>query len=752
MFFFPRLLRFRLCSLIFLALGQLCLGAPPVAVDESFSVTEDTVLMINAADGLLINDSDAAGRVLEALVVSPPAVGQLTVGLDGALMFTPPADFSGSVTFTYQVRTQVPPVAFTIDPSRSRLQMTADLTGNSSGLVFGASDVESSRVDGTLWAVLPPAPGALSTAQVSGAAMRLIDPMELNFNIGCFPGFGCLATIVVKTRVAEPDYMRLSLITSGPGGAVSPAGLFDQLGNFFSMNGLADVTATGAAATAVPNGPSPMETTGLVEIQGASITSAGGVLTLKVPVVYSGRFVLDPAAPTANFVDVGAKSAFPGSTGYIIGTAPVSALQAEVSAPVTVTFNVLPVDDAPVAHADTYTGLQGVPLVVPAVSGVLANDTDIDSPSSAFSLKLIEPVDSDFGSLTLQPNGAFSFIPARGFSGTADFVYEVQSSPSSVPTRTPVLNTGDIWKYRADGVDLGTQWFSVGYDDSAWASGPSELGYGDAAEGRPEATNVRPDIATPIYPTYYFRTTFRVTQPVALIDQLRIDLLRDDAAAIYINGIEVFHDDHLSATATGADYTIGHQGTPSETAYLGLGILPAGLGLHEGMNTIAVEVHQASSTSSDLSFDLRLSTLARSGARVSLAIASDDADGDGISDIFERQEGLDSANPADAAEDADGDGMTNRFEFLAGLPPRMAGPALAVREFTTTGPTPALILQGLTPTRTYQVETSTDCRHWAPLGSRFTPTSDTASRPLPPLVVGPAETHFYRLAVLWQFP
>ena len=47
-------------------------------------------------------------------------------------------------------------------------------------------------------------------------------------------------------------------------------------------------------------------------------------------------------------------------------------------------------------------------------------------------------------------------------------------------TREPedFVITGETWKYLDNGSDQGTAWRNVTYDDSAWANGPSQLGYG----------------------------------------------------------------------------------------------------------------------------------------------------------------------------------------------------------------------------------------------------------------------------------
>ena len=39
-----------------------------------------------------------------------------------------------------------------------------------------------------------------------------------------------------------------------------------------------------------------------------------------------------------------------------------------------------------------------------------------------------------------------------------------------------------IWRYLDDGSDQGTAWRAPGFDDSTWAQGAAELGYGDGDE------------------------------------------------------------------------------------------------------------------------------------------------------------------------------------------------------------------------------------------------------------------------------
>ncbi|MFV2069900.1 MAG: hypothetical protein ACC645_23285, partial [Pirellulales bacterium] len=172
------------------------------------------------------------------------------------------------------------------------------------------------------------------------------------------------------------------------------------------------------------------------------------------------------------------------------------------------------------------------------------------------------------------------------------------------PTLT-LLPSGSTWTYLDDGTDQGVTWREVDFPGaSQWESGPAELGYGDGDE----ATVVAFVDADPDSPridknaTTYFRTTFDIDD-ASRIESLMIELLRDDGAAVYLNGTLVA----LSNLAEGAAFdayaesTVGGSGESSFFLF----DVPVDL-LVDGANLLAVEVHQASPTSSDISFDLRM--------------------------------------------------------------------------------------------------------------------------------------------------
>lgn len=159
-----------------------------------------------------------------------------------------------------------------------------------------------------------------------------------------------------------------------------------------------------------------------------------------------------------------------------------------------------------------------------------------------------------------------------------------------------LIGTASVWRYWADAtVDDG--WYAPDYPDSPWIDGEGPLGYGDTQ------TTVIPYGSDPYnkWPTAWFRRHFTATD-VASFSSISLYLLRDDGAAVYLNGVEIIRDNLPAGDLTAS--TLAITSTGSETTYYTYPI-DAGLVL-EGDNDLAVEVHQASVDSSDLTFDLAL--------------------------------------------------------------------------------------------------------------------------------------------------
>lgn len=74
----------------------------PVAVNDQYFTSEDTVLRVPAANGVLINDNDADHDPLIVRLISQPLHGTLNLSGDGSFEYTAAVNFQGTDTFTYQ--------------------------------------------------------------------------------------------------------------------------------------------------------------------------------------------------------------------------------------------------------------------------------------------------------------------------------------------------------------------------------------------------------------------------------------------------------------------------------------------------------------------------------------------------------------------------------------------------------------------------------------------------------------------------
>ncbi|MBN8975873.1 MAG: VCBS domain-containing protein [Rhizobiales bacterium] len=74
----------------------------PVAVADSYATAANAVLIVDAAHGLVTNDTDAEHSVLASIVDHGPSHGLLSLNADGSFSYTPTAGFSGQDSFTYR--------------------------------------------------------------------------------------------------------------------------------------------------------------------------------------------------------------------------------------------------------------------------------------------------------------------------------------------------------------------------------------------------------------------------------------------------------------------------------------------------------------------------------------------------------------------------------------------------------------------------------------------------------------------------
>jgi len=99
-------------------------NVPPVASGDSYSINEDQTLNVGAGNGVLANDTDADANSLTAVLIDSVGNGTLALQPDGSFSFTPPPDFSGATSFTYQPTT----ARSAATPRRSRSRSTPPTT------------------------------------------------------------------------------------------------------------------------------------------------------------------------------------------------------------------------------------------------------------------------------------------------------------------------------------------------------------------------------------------------------------------------------------------------------------------------------------------------------------------------------------------------------------------------------------------------------------------------------------------------
>jgi len=175
------------------------------------------------------------------------------------------------------------------------------------------------------------------------------------------------------------------------------------------------------------------------------------------------------------------------------------------------------------------------------------------------------------------------------------------SSPVTISVPRLLLATGAIWKYLDDGSDQGTNWTAPDFNDSAWASGPGEFGYGDGDEATTVGFGPDPNNK---HITTYFRREFFLTN-AADYASLLLRVKRDDGAVIYVNGVEVQRLNMPSGVISNQSLAslAGDDGGSFYSAAIAPGLFV------EGRNVLAAEVHQNSPTTDDLSFDGQLQGL-----------------------------------------------------------------------------------------------------------------------------------------------
>jgi hypothetical protein len=203
----------------------------------------------------------------------------------------------------------------------------------------------------------------------------------------------------------------------------------------------------------------------------------------------------------------------------------------------------------------------------------------------------------------------YLFTPS-GFSnplsltGSVDGANLEATQPGDL-AQVALVPLGAQWRYYDSGNLAGTSWRTTAFNDSAWNNGAAPLGYGD--DNIVTTVKFGPS-TTARYITTWFRHSFQVDDPTRFLS-VTLGLIRDDGAAVYLNGTEVFRSNLPTGTLTAATRASASVGGTDETTLYEASVDPKWF--RSGTNVLAVEVHQFAPDSSDVRFALQLSGLLR---------------------------------------------------------------------------------------------------------------------------------------------
>ncbi|MBV9957437.1 MAG: tandem-95 repeat protein, partial [Acidobacteria bacterium] len=371
----------------------------PVANNESYAVNEDSGLSVNAAAGVLANDTDAEGDALTAVLVSGPSHGSLTLNADGSFNYTPAADFYGADSFTYQAHDGV--VGSNI----------AVVTIN----VGAVNDAPDARDD----------------------AATTPEDVAVNVNV------------LGNDTDADGDALSVEGVTQAVHGAVSinadgtvkyaPNANYNGADAFtYTVNdghGRTDTATVAVTVTPVNDAP--------VAVGDSYSTNEDASLNVPVPGVLgndsdpegntlAALLVSGPSHGSLGWNANGSFSYTPASNYNGGDSFTYRASDGSLSSNVaTVNISINPVNDPPSAVNDSYSTNQGTTLNV-AAPGVLGNDADTDGV--ALSAVLVNGTAN--GALTLNADGSFSYTPAANFAGTDSFTYQASDGAALSNTAT----------------------------------------------------------------------------------------------------------------------------------------------------------------------------------------------------------------------------------------------------------------------------------------------------------------------------
>jgi CshA-type fibril repeat protein/VCBS repeat-containing protein len=472
---------------------------PPVDGDDSNTVTEDTTLTVadGATGDLLNNATDADGDPLTItaftiagqsapFVIGTPkviaGVGTLTINANGSYSFAPAANFTGTIpVVTYTVSdgaggTDTSTLTLTMaavndapvdgDETNNVAEDTTLTVAAATGLLANASDIDGNPLTIAAYTI-----AGITGTQPVGSAVAIPGVGVITINAdGSYsfaPAANYVGTIPIITYTVSDGAggtdtstltLTMVLANDAPAGTDSAVTITEDTAYTFSAASFGftdpnDTPANGLQAVIITT--LPPAAAGTLLLSGVPVT--GGQ---TIPVAQIGDLTFQPAADvtgngigsfTFQLVDNG-------------GTA--NGGQDTDQSPNTFSFNITAVNDPPVATDDTATTPEETPLTVSAASGLLSNDTDVDGNpltitqfgALGFTATAGQTGNiSGVGSLTINTDGSFTFVPVANFTGTVPVItYTVSDGNGGTDTATFIITVTPVNDPPVDGNDTNT--------------------------------------------------------------------------------------------------------------------------------------------------------------------------------------------------------------------------------------------------------------------------------------------------------
>ncbi|MBP1164321.1 secreted PhoX family phosphatase [Chryseobacterium sp. PvR013] len=166
---------------------------------------------------------------------------------------------------------------------------------------------------------------------------------------------------------------------------------------------------------------------------------------------------------------------------------------------------------------------------------------------------------------------------------------------SGIQAQTLVFNKNASWSYKDNNQAQPAGWNAQTFDISTWAVGNGPLGYGD-----PVTTTINSGLTTA-----YFAKDFTVDLST-LSDTMELGVMRDDGIIVYLNGEEVVRDNMPAGAVTFNTFSSTTIDGAAESVY-NIFSIPKSKFVN-GVNRFSIELHNRSTTSSDLRIDAYLKT------------------------------------------------------------------------------------------------------------------------------------------------